>query len=193
MDVYLKLRRKTMIFQQKNILISDVCETESTPCVASLKLCKLGNKDRQFGLSIVDVVRCIKSTYPDAKIYSVGEIDCLIDYHAQKKPIKPLLELLKLCVVSALIFIGAATAIMTFHNDAQLAEVFIRYNELLTGQRIDDPRLLQIPYSIGIGLGIVVFFNHFGSKKLSKEPTPIEIEIIKYDEEVTATLLAKDE
>ena len=51
------------------------------------------------------------------------------------------------------------------------------------------PKLLSIPYSIGLGLGIIVFFNHFSKITLTQDPTPIEIEMTTYEKETNASVI----
>ena len=51
--------------------------------------------------------------------------------------------------------------------------------------------LLELSYSIGIVLGILVFFNHFGKRKLSVDPTPIEVEMRLYENDIQTTVIAE--
>lgn len=44
-------------------------------------------------------------------------------------------------------------------------------------------------YSIGIGLGVLIFFNHFMGKKLTADPTPMEVEMRAYEDQVDTTVL----
>ena len=46
---------------------------------------------------------------------------------------------------------------MNFHEDVSMREVHIALYEIITGERNEYPYLLQIPYSIGLGLGMIVF------------------------------------
>jgi stage V sporulation protein AA len=38
-------------------------------------------------------------------------------------------------------------------------------------------------------VGIIVFFNHFMGKKITDDPTPIEVEMALYETEVVETVL----
>ena len=38
-------------------------------------------------------------------------------------------------------------------------------------------------------MGITVFYNHFGPKKITKDPTPIETEMRKYENEINDALV----
>ena len=44
-------------------------------------------------------------------------------------------------------------------------------------------------YSIGIIIGILVFFNHFGRKRFSVDPTPMEVEMRLYENDIQTTLV----
>lgn len=37
---------------------------------------------------------------------------------------------------------------------------------------------MEIMYAIGLALGIIIFYNHFGGKRLSSDPTPLEVQMV---------------
>jgi len=78
---------------------------------------------------------------------------------------------------------------MSFHSDAQIPKVFQNYYEIFFGEYKEDPLIIEIPYSIGLALGIIVFFNHFGGKKITNDPTPIEVEMSVYETEIVDTVI----
>ena len=49
--------------------------------------------------------------------------------------------------------------------------------------------ILELTYSIGVVIGILVFFNHFGKKRLTAEPSPVEVEMSGYDQQVYQTVI----
>ena len=53
-------------------------------------------------------------------------------------------------------------------------------------------RILACGYAAGIAAGIILFFNHFGKKKLTRDPTPMEVEMDKYEQDVDDTLIKKE-
>ena len=77
---------------------------------------------------------------------------------------------------------------MAFHNDIGIREVFGQIYELLTGQVPQSVTALEIAYSIGLALGILVFFNHIGGRRITSDPTPIEVEMRKYETDVNQAL-----
>ena len=56
----------------------------------------------------------------------------------------------------------------------------------LSGKDNSNPLILSIPYSIGLGIGVITFFNRIISKspRRKKEPGPMEIELYKYDQDM---------
>ena len=49
--------------------------------------------------------------------------------------------------------------------------------------------ILELSYSIGLALGIIIFFNHIGGRRITKDPTPIEVEMRNYEREVNDALV----
>ena len=50
-------------------------------------------------------------------------------------------------------------------------------------------RILEITYSIGLALGIIVFYGHFGSWKFGKDPTPLEVEMRLYEDDIDTAMI----
>ena len=44
-------------------------------------------------------------------------------------------------------------------------------------------------HSIGLALGIIVFYNHIGGRRLTKDPTPIEVAMHNYEYDVDMALI----
>ena len=78
---------------------------------------------------------------------------------------------------------------MAFHNDIQIQELFNNVHVMITGKESNGHTILELSYSIGLCLGIIVFFNHIGGKRISSDPTPIEVEMRIYEEDVNQTLI----
>ena len=49
--------------------------------------------------------------------------------------------------------------------------------------------MLEVSYSIGIIIGILVFFNHFGKKRFTVDPTPLEVQMRLYENDIQTTLV----
>lgn len=48
---------------------------------------------------------------------------------------------------------------------------------------------IEICYAIGMPVGIIIFYNHIGKKKITQDPTPIEVEMRKYEQDVDTAFI----
>ena len=52
---------------------------------------------------------------------------------------------------------------------------------------------MELSYTVGLALGMCIFFNHIGGRRITKDPTPIEVEMRIYEDEVNRALIATSE
>ena len=130
--------------------------------------------------------------YPNVDISNEGEKDFIIEYIPN--PEKPkwinALKTVALCVV---IFFGAAFTIMAFNNDVSVGDVFSKFYRQVMGKESSGVTELEICYSIGLAIGITLFFNHVGSKKITPDPTPMQVEMRKYEKDIDTTFIENAE
>ncbi|MCM3784067.1 stage V sporulation protein AA [Neobacillus mesonae] len=140
-------------------------------------------ESKDGSLLLVDVLQIIgrlQEIVPGAQIEALGSSHTLVELIPHDRPPSKSLFVL----VWLLLFVGSALTIMNFHADVNMKEVHIRIVEMLTGYRDENPYLFQTAYSIGIGFGMAVFFNHLFKKKWNDEPTPLEVEMYLYQQNV---------
>ena len=138
--------------------------------------------------SVLKVVELIHQVYPDLEIQNLGEADFIIDYESSAYA-KDRFSIVKVVLLCITIFIGSAFSIMTFNNDVGVTQVFQQVYELMMGRPSDGFTVLEASYSVGIAVGILVFYNHFGGKRITKDPTPMEVEMRQYENDVNTTLI----
>lgn len=190
-NVYVKASKKVNIEGKKNIAISDIAEIEGNKEIAN-KIKRIivftieNDQKKNYLLSIITVIARIQDLYENILIHNVGEEDIIISYSPIKKQskYKNLFMIIKVILVCITLFTGGGIAIMTFHTDAAVADVFVRLYSLFLGEENENPFIIEIPYSIGLATGIIVFFNHFSCKRLTDDPTPIEVEMRLYERDV---------
>ena len=117
----------------------------------------------------------------DIRLHSIGKSDCLVDLISGKRP-SQFFGGLQVAFVSLVTFFGAAFSIMTYNEDAGVDDVFNTMYEMFMGADSGNG-ILEFTYSIGIALGILVFFNHF-EKKGRRNPTAMEIQMDKYEQDM---------
>lgn len=194
MDIYLHLDEKVQVIGKKIVFLHDLGEIyiSGKPTNALGKLAVFyipKSQDSSYLLSVIDIVRVIHQTYPNATINNLGCAEVILEYHAKVKQKSKIFELCKVAFVSLVLFAGAATTIMSFQTDGQVPQIFINYYEMFYGVApAEAPLILSIPYSIGLGVGVILFFNHFSKISITDDPTPIEIEMTTYETEANACI-----
>ena len=92
-------------------------------------------------------------------------------------------------MVAAVIFFGSAFTIMTFNEDVNVSSVFGKVYQMVTGQLQTGGGVLEISYAIGLPIGIIVFYNHFKRRDIKNDPTPIQVEMRTYEEQMNKAML----
>lgn len=191
--LYLKIDRNTEI-DHIDVRLGDVAKLECTNVsvknrLKTLKLLKIqAEKSNRYIYSIMKVVELIHEVYPDLEIQNLGETDFIIEYESPEYA-KGRWNLLKVILLCLIVFFGSAFSIMAFNNDIGVTRVFQQVYELVMGESTDGFTILEVTYSLGIAVGIIVFYNHFGGKRITKDPTPMEVQMRLYEDDVNTTLV----
>lgn len=191
--LYIRFRKRIMIRKGEPVRLAQVAELftepELTEPISNLVVYRPGEEDGNMLLvDMMQVTRLVKTVSPSIHIEHFGEPHAIIEIAEEEKRCHPVL----IVAVWLLLFIGSGLAIMNFHEDVSMSEVHGRIYELLTGERPEHPYWLQIPYSFGIGIGMVLFFNHLFKKKFNEEPSPLEVEMYLYEQNLNQYVVAEE-
>ena len=172
-----------------DILIMECSDKTIPQKIKPIRIIKFKKPGQQrCVVSVLKIIACIHEKYPGIEIQNMGEADIIVTYEDQKTP--PLAwHILKTVFVVAVTFCGAAFSIMAFNNDVDVTKLFGQIYELFTGQEASGFTILEIAYSVGITVGILIFFNHFGKKRFTVDPTPMEIQMRLYENDIQSTLV----
>src|SRR5690606_32444481 len=102
-------------------------------------------------LDVMNVIKQIRKYYPDSDIQTIGPSQTIIEIPTKKRKFSIPFFIL----VWILLFIGSGLAILNFHEETGMQAVHQRLYWMVTGKENDKPLILQVPYSLGIGLGMV--------------------------------------
>lgn len=184
-DIYIKLDNHVRVIQKDVVLkkiASLYCEDEKLKKESEEVLIFSFGGEEKKSISLLYVYeRLYEALGPDIVLHSIGETDCVVDLTDGKEPSGPW-SWVQAAFVSLVTFFGAAFTIMTYNEDAGVPDVFETLYEMFTGSPGGNG-VLEITYSAGIALGVIVFFNHF-EKKGRHDPTAMEIQMNKYEEDV---------
>lgn len=172
-----------------DIVSMECSNKEVIPKLKAMKILKIPDNGRQrFVISILKIIAYIHEKYPNMDVQNLGETDIIITYENQKTK-GMASHLIKIGFVSVLTFVGAAFSIMAFNNDVSIVKLFSKIYKFMTGAAPQGWSILEVSYSVGITIGILLFFNHFGKKKFTVDPTPLEVQMRTYENEIQTTLV----
>jgi stage V sporulation protein AA len=194
LDIYVKPAEKAELFAAESVWVRDVAEVVAPAEIAAqirgIKLMDItAARKTNYLIRVTDIIRAIQKKYPSAALHNVGAQDTVVQNSPERKKKNKAALFLKTAFVALILLVGSATAIMSFHTDTQIPKVFENYYKIFYGEEKSNPLIITIPYSIGLAAGIIVFYNHLLGKKLTNDPTPIEVEMTQYETEVNETLI----
>ncbi len=183
--VYLRMRHKLHVSPNQTVRIKDLAQIVGPDLViekiGQIIIHKITIHDKNIVIiDLMKVLKAIRDEYPSIDIQTIGTAQTIIEVQYKK----PKMTGVYFVIVWLLLFIGAALAIMNFHEDVSMQEVHQKIYYIVTGRENDYPLLLQIPYSLGLGLGMVLFFNHIFKKRFNEEPSPLDVEMFNYQQDL---------
>jgi len=181
--LFLLLRKRLSVQPRAVITLGDVCQLywdgEREEALARIPVYQVKPEDGDLVIiDIMQVIRKLRTLYPEVPLEVQGATQLIVEVQNPRKSANPVL----VALVWLILFVGSGLAIMNFHADVSMIQVHQRLYYLITGQTSQQPLWLQIPYSIGIGLGMVLFFNHLFQKRITEEPSPLEVELFLYQQ-----------
>ncbi|MBP3701099.1 MAG: stage V sporulation protein AA [Lachnospiraceae bacterium] len=217
--VYLKADKNTEVHEKDVFLsqVAQVwCRDKvlENKCKAIKVMTIHADREDRFVMTVLDLVEMIQKLDSHAEVENLGVQEMIIDYQPQAKRIRAI-DWLKTAFVCLIVFFGGAFAIMTFNNDGSVSEIFKDVDRLLVGesmakqseqqaaaknglgsnseqgneQKTTGILILEVSYSIGLVVGVTLFFNHFGKHKVTTDPTPIEVQMRLYEDQVDTTVI----
>jgi stage V sporulation protein AA len=192
--VYVRLRRRIVVRPGEVITLGRVARVVADPGIEpkikQIPLHQVRSDDgTMLVIDMLQIVKAIQAVNPELTVETFGEPHVLIEVSPDGK-IKP--NPLKLVFAWLLLFFGSGMAIMNFHADVNMPHVQQRITELITGRPDQNRWLFQIPYSLGVGLGMLLFFNRLIPKRRTDEPNPLEVEMFMYQENVNQYIITEE-
>lgn len=183
--IYIRMRHRLQVRPHDSIKLQDVAQIiAEDSLLEKVKDCivyTVSEKDQNIIiLDVMKVIPILTNRVEQINIEIIGQSQTIVEVVYKKIGVSiPLFILIWL-----LLFFGAALAIMNFHEDVSMQAVHQRIYKIITGKENIKPLILQIPYSIGLGLGMILFFNHVFKKRLNEEPSPLEVEMFNYQQDL---------
>ncbi|OEF97239.1 stage V sporulation protein AA [Vulcanibacillus modesticaldus] len=184
-SVYLRLRNRHYVRFNEQITLSNIAQIIAPESyetrIKNLVVYQVTEEDQHLiVIDLMRIINIIKKEFPELEVRGLGKPEIIVEILTSSMTKKP--NIYAVVFVWILLFIGSGLAILNFHHDVSMVEVHRRIYYLITGVEKAKPLILQIPYSIGIGIGMILFFNHVFKKKINEEPSPLEVEMFLYQQ-----------
>lgn len=194
--IYIKCKRN-VICKEREVLLRDVAslwcmEEDILERLKELRVHCFKN-EKYVVVSIMRIIQEISRQVPESSVISLGETEVILEPAYQKSKSedqkKSVSGVGKILLVSGICFFGTGFTIMAFQNDIGINGIFTRVYEILMGEESKGLNVLQFGYALGLLTGILLFFNHVGKKKITSDPTPIQVSMKNYEDDVNNTLV----
>ncbi|KFN01913.1 stage V sporulation protein AA [Bacillus clarus] len=181
--IYLKMRNRLKVSPSYEVRLKDIAQIVGDSSVVETVqneiVYKITARDKtHVVIDVMKVIEIIQQKMEHIQINLLGSGQTLVEIIYDRKNVNPIF----FGLVWTLLFVGAALAIIYFHEDVSMQQVHQRLYYMITGEVNEQPLLFQIPYSLGLGLGMVLFFNHVFQKRINEEPSPLEVEMFQYQQ-----------
>ena len=190
--LYLKCS-KDVETQKADVFLKDVASVECMdPNICArcraIKVHHFKEAKNRTVISVTKLIHLITRECPEVLVQSVGETDVLIEKVTveQYKGWKQWGKVVLVCCIS---FFGTGFTIIAYNNEINITGVFEKMYSIFGSIPVQRINLLEFSYSLGLAAGIIIFFNHIGGRRITKDPTPIEVSMRNYERDVNQALI----
>lgn len=192
--IYIKAEQ-AIYLNHPDVHIGDVCSVysareEIVQEIRNLPIYEFDKeKEGRVFLSILVFIREIERYLSSGEVRNVGEQDMVVYYKPPNHQKNRLWQWIQIGFLCLTCFFGTGISIMGYNNDVDMAKVFDQLYLTFTGVEAKGRTSLELFYSIGLTIGIFLFFNHVPGKKVTSEPTPIQVQMRLYEQDVNQTFI----
>lgn len=194
-NVYIVLDSKKSISTNADIYIKDIAKVSSRDTnkqkkIGNIKIYK-SKEDEDWDYINADAITDkVLEKHKDINVNMLGSPQILLEIKSLEKKTNGI-QFLKVLAICIVLFLGSGISIISFHEDVNMGKSLEKIHYTITGEKKNKPLLMTIPYSIGIGVGVITFFSRIISKsrRRRKEPGPMEIELFLYNKDMEEYIL----
>lgn len=181
------------LIHNRKVLIEDVAKItgRERKVVSELRqtvfYCFQSDKPGKKVFSALKLVEVLEKARPGVIVQVLGDTSFVLEYAPGNA--KSGGQWWKVALVSLAVFFGGTFSIMTFNQDVDVVKVFALLYKAAGYERKPSIPILEISYSIGLPIGIILFFNHFSTLKIDNDPTPLEVQMRTYEKDVNHAIM----
>ncbi len=196
-NIYIALEQSILV-NNKKVTLDDIAtifcvNKDINVDIRKIKLHQFTDSEQDYAvISVMKIIEQISLKYKDANVTSIGSPETIV-YYRNTTPTKKYSQTLKSIGLMLLTFFGTAFSIMSYNGDVGSDELLQRLYFLFTGTEVTtaSPALLPgiLSYSLGLGLGMIIFFNHGLNHNSVNDPTPLQVQMRLYETEVNQSII----
>ena len=195
--LYLSLEQSILVTSRK-VNIGDIAklyckDLDITNYVSKMNIFTFPNGENcQQVVTAMKLIEIISTAYKDIIIEIVGDTETIV-YYKNPVSIRKISEKLKAVVLMIFAFFGTGYSIMSYNGDVGTKDLIKNLYVLFTGNdAAGNPKGLSlgiVMYSVGLCIGMITFFNHGINHKLEDDPTPLQVQMRLYEQNVNQSII----
>lgn len=197
MTLYIALEQSTLVASRK-VHIGDIstifCTNQDiSHQVKKTEILVFPNTEQdQTVITVMKLIELINTQFKQLTVQSIGNPETIV-YYRNLRPMNKLSGKIKALMLMVLAFFGTAYSIMAYNGDVGSADLLNSLYKMFTGSEAQagslGPTLGILAYSVGLCVGMIIFFNHGINKKHTDDPTPLQVQMRLYEEDVNKTII----
>lgn len=151
-----------------------------------------GNTKSQLVITVMKLIEIINTEFDNLSIETIGNSETIIYFDSGRKK-GTFKQRIKVGILMLIAFFGTSFSIMSYNQDSGTKGLLENLYTVFTG---DSAEVLTtgltlgiICYCLGLTLGMIIFFNHGINKKLTDDPTPLQVQMRLYEQDVNKCIV----
>lgn len=194
-QIYIIFSKRYISDINENIYLKDIadifCEDKNIKNnIESIRVYKSDSRENWDYLKVNEIIEKLIEKNQSIDIIPLGATEIIIEIKSKERENK-IFEFIKATLIATVLFFGAGMGIMYFHEDVNMGATLDKLYYTFTGVKKENPLIMTISYSIGLGIGMITFFKRVISKSIRrrKEPGPLDIETYLYEKDMDEYIL----
>lgn len=146
----------------------------------------------QLVVTVMKLIELIQQNIDGLTIETIGNSETIVYYDSGRKK-GTYKQKLKVGFLMLIAFFGTAFSIMSYNEDSGTRGLLDSLYQLFTGnnpnQLTTGLALGLISYCVGLTIGMIVFFNHGINTKVSDDPSPLQVQMRLYEQDVNKCIV----
>ncbi|MFI3210989.1 MAG: stage V sporulation protein AA [Peptostreptococcaceae bacterium] len=191
-DIYLMPKKQNKFkSSKKNLYIKDIYEVYPSEFEEQINNILVRRYDEIKEYDVIHLGEVIEIINQKTKAFNITflVVDDLIVFFDDEN--KDHTKYLRVFITSLVVFIGSIMGIMNFHADVNMSESQFNMVNAISNNPKEHLPYFQVSYTIGIGVGVSLFFNKFIPNYSKDEPSPLDLKMKSLTKEMENQLKRK--